>query len=183
MSVSFVVSGSQSESSLSLTLAASGLPDGATHEPPLPAMGPAEGVSSTFHWIGWSDHLGSYVISYTVSDSNGTARTCEVLLEVVQCVDAAVCDDGNPCTQDRCTSARVCENLPEAAGATCDLDGLACSRDECDGAGNCVVIDDNCEVIPTVSEWGMVVLALLLLVVAKIYFGTAVRPVSSPALS
>jgi len=46
--------------------------------------------------------------------------------------------------------------------------GIQCLGDN-DGDG----IDDTCSdvAIPTVSEWGMVVLTLLLLVLAKVYFG------------
>ncbi len=70
------------------------------------------------------------------------------------CAAGAPCDDGNPCTDDRCELGIGCVNSPNSA--PCD-DGLACSRpDSCSGSvclaggagdddldGTCR-FDDNC---------------------------------------
>jgi hypothetical protein len=106
--------------------------------------------------------------------------------------NVAICDDGQACTEDACT-ASGCLNL-NTCGACCmntgdcingvnfaECMGLpgdnvflgfgSVCRGDSDGDG----ADDACGVdgvIPTVSEWGLVVLALLLLIGAKVYFGT-----------
>ena len=45
------------------------------------------------------------------------------------------CDDGDPCTDDRCVRG-TCEHGPGPDGATCADDGSVCTRDVC-GAGRC----------------------------------------------
>jgi len=92
------------------------------------------------------------------------------------------CDDGVACTIDSCVG-RTCEAIP--SDAACD-DSLfctgveTCSANGCSSSGNpcaeglvCNEDTDTCDspVIPTVSEWGLVVMALLLLAGAKVYFG------------
>lgn len=54
------------------------------------------------------------------------------------CVLAGGCDDGDPCTTDRCDSG-VCAH----AAIPCD-DGLACTTESC-VAARCAVISDRCE--------------------------------------
>ena len=74
------------------------------------------------------------------------------------CVDDAECEDGNPCTADRCSRGSClsspldgndCDDGdPCTTGDTCDVvicqgqaydcdDGLDCTTDACDGAGGC----------------------------------------------
>ncbi len=112
-----------------------------------------------------------------------------------------VCDDLNPCTIDTCDTGAGCVSTPGADGANagCD-DGIACTSDECE-AGGCVnfvategtACDGgdtcpgpascdgggfcHCEVppIPTVSQWGGVVMTLLLLGAGTVVFGRRVR--------
>jgi hypothetical protein len=67
----------------------------------------------------------------------------------------------------------ICAGDDNAPGATDDddLDGVINCNDLCNGVDD-AVFGPECEgAIPTVSEWGLVVLALLLLVAGKVYFG------------
>lgn len=79
------------------------------------------------------------------------------------------CDGGSAC--DPATG--LCVPLPDPVGTPCETDKNECTVQECDGTGQCVAVQDLCPdgQIPTVSEWGLVVLALLLLIGSKIYFG------------
>jgi hypothetical protein len=54
---------------------------------------------------------------------------------VTGCTSAAQCNDGNPCTQDACSSG-VCQNNPVANGTVCPDDGNVCTNDACN-AGSC----------------------------------------------
>ena len=99
--------------------------------------------------------------------------------------------DGDPCTVDHCDGNGQCVYESYVCGACCVIEdgscqdnmtaaqcaalpgettfhmGLLCLGDA-DGNG----VDDLCEIeIPAVSEWGLVILALLLLTVGKVYFG------------
>ena len=74
-----------------------------------------------------------------------------------------ICDPG----EDSCNCPEDCGTPPpsETPGSTCS-DGL---DNDCDGL---IDSDDpDCGVIPTVSQWGLVVLTLLLLTGAKVHFG------------
>lgn len=54
------------------------------------------------------------------------------------CADAdgfVTCDDGNPCSADRCDRGEQCVHTP-TDGATCPDDGNPCTRDVCSG-GHC----------------------------------------------
>lgn len=119
-----------------------------------------------------------------------SSLTCDCVPDCAgaQCGDdgcggsCGTCDDGVACTDDACVG-RTCESVPN--NANCD-DGLfctgteTCSANGCSSSGNpcaeglvCNEDTDTCDnpVIPTVSEWGLVVMALLLLAGAKVYFG------------
>ncbi len=95
------------------------------------------------------------------------------------------CDDGVDCTVDSCDeSLDMCMNTPN--DAACD-DGLFCNGLEvCDPDLDCVVGDDPCGLglsceeeadecveiaVPAVSEWGLIIITLLLLAASKICFG------------
>jgi len=100
------------------------------------------------------------------------------------------CDDGNDCTVDSCNEAtRSCDHMA-VCGACCDAwigechDAVAqadCNCPSCvwSGGRDCADVDCKAEfvAIPTVSQWGLVVLTLLLLTGAKI--GFARRSVNS----
>lgn len=77
------------------------------------------------------------------------------------------CDDGNVCNGlEFCRLDRTCQS---GVPLVCD-DGRDCSVDTCvEPAGTCEHDDSEC-FIPTVSDWGLIVLALVLLVAAKIRF-------------
>jgi len=60
-----------------------------------------------------------------------------------QCIGTPiVCDDGNPCTDDTCDTARGC--VATGNHAACN-DGDSCSlNDTCDGSGNCIGVAYSC---------------------------------------
>lgn len=82
------------------------------------------------------------------------------------------CDDGNACTRnDRCD--------PATGGCAADsINGLSCSTDAECAPGACVSNRCQCPAgpgdIPTVSEWGLIGLGLVLLTLAKLHFRQAV---------
>jgi hypothetical protein len=85
---------------------------------------------------------------------------------------SVVCDDGDPCTGgDRCEPGRGCVADPIA--------GRACTRDSECSPGRCVENSCQCpagpDAIPTLSQWGLVVLSLLLLALSKAWFGHTPR--------
>jgi hypothetical protein len=115
---------------------------------------------------------------------NGVAGTCSQTLKG----NCNVSNSGSSWTQETSCSAITCTAVP---GACCDhfnpdplaLDGICTSgviSADCQGENlewtkgvscSAVQCDAVFQAIPTVSEWGLVVLALLLLVGAKVYFG------------
>jgi len=112
-----------------------------------------------------------------------TADTCDANKQCVY--TPRNCDDGCGCTVDTCVEpAGTCLNTP--SNAACD-DGLFCNGSEtcsvaaCCSGGTppclsteiCNEVTDTCDpgVIPTVSVWGLLVMSLLLLAGAKVYFG------------
>ena len=104
------------------------------------------------------------------------------------------CDDGDRCTDDRCDPVLGCVFVDNGlCGACCLKDGSETCvddlfREECPNADvkffpgeDC--IDINCDdiVIPAVSQWGIAVISLLLLIGAKIYFSRRREAVSEKA--
>ncbi|MBI1825045.1 MAG: IPTL-CTERM sorting domain-containing protein [Planctomycetes bacterium] len=94
------------------------------------------------------------------------------------CSTAGDCDDGLHCTIDSCSNS-CCNHLPLcsqgvvccADGVSCD-DGDDCTVDSCVGGCCAHVPDPSCVPhIPTVSQWGLVVLSLLLMTGLKLRFG------------
>lgn len=78
------------------------------------------------------------------------------------------CDDGQFCNgTETCNPSSGCV---AGTAPNCD-DGRECSVDSCDEEADACVNDDSGCAIPTVSEWGLVVLTLMLLIGAKVYFG------------
>jgi hypothetical protein len=78
------------------------------------------------------------------------------------------CDNGVAC--DGIESCNPSSGCVAGTPVNCD-DGQDCSVDTCNEPdGSCSHDDADCS-IPTVSEWGLVVLTLMLLIGAKVYFG------------
>jgi hypothetical protein len=79
-----------------------------------------------------------------------------------------VCDNGLAC--DGVESCNPSSGCVSGTAVSCD-DGQDCSVDTCNEPdGSCSHDTSGCS-IPTVSEWGLVVLTLMLLIGAKVYFG------------
>ncbi len=101
--------------------------------------------------------------------------------ECVECFTASQCDDNNNCTMDNCTNG-TCTHFDNGScdGACCNFitgtctDGVQsadCPPESTFTMGQ-TCANLNCQpTIPTVSEWGMVVMTLLLLTGGKLYFG------------
>lgn len=137
---------------------ANGIPDACRRNCRLPRCG--DGVIDS----------GEECDDYNVFDGDGCQSTC--LLPV--CGDGVVdsgeeCDDGNTIAGDGCQSdctLSLCGNGVLDAGEQCD-DGNVIDGDGC---------SSTCEVevpgstIPTVSQWGLAVMSLLLGVGGKVYF-------------
>lgn len=114
-------------------------------------------------------------------DGNGcTNDSCDV---AGQCVNTpVVCNDNVACTSDACVSG-ACQYTPNDAACddgffctgveTCSAAGCVSGTSPCTGTETCNEDSDTCETgaIPTVSAWGLAVLALILMVGAKLGFG------------
>src|SRR6478672_7602279 len=62
-------------------------------------------------------------------------------LDAAGCASDAECDDGNPCTIDRCV-AGACSKTAAPAGTVCRARSGPCDREEtCDGTGNACPAD------------------------------------------
>jgi len=94
------------------------------------------------------------------------------------CSNSNVCDGVETCDEDLdiCTNPDdlVCDDGLFCNGSEgCDpIDGCFDNEDPCDETQTCYEYKDHCydNIIPTVSEWGLVILTLLLLTGAKVYF-------------
>ena len=83
----------------------------------------------------------------------------------------ADCIDGCPTDPNKITPGVCgCNSTPQD-DADDDGDGFLNCVDQCAGADDAVFAPGCVGAIPTVSEWGLVVMALLLLVAGKVYFG------------
>jgi len=120
-----------------------------------------------------------------------TVDSCdESIDECVNVANSDVCADDDECTIDVCGS-EGCRNI-QICGACCTdmatcVDGVTATECEVDMGGSFNGIDTTCPgdqdgngmddacqpsaSVPTVSEWGLAVLALLLLTAAKLYAG------------
>ena len=79
---SFTVTGTDPDPDEVLTLSVSGLPSGASMNPPLPVSGPPP-VSSTFTWTPTAADRGSHQVVLTVKDLAGAQSQCTVTIEVL----------------------------------------------------------------------------------------------------
>ena len=93
-------------------------------------------------------------------------ETCDAQVGC-QIIPPPNCDDGVACTADSCDEGA--NGCAHAFNHTACDDGDECTSDECTSSG-CVNIDDQCGAIPAASHWGLTVLAICLLIAAKIRF-------------
>ncbi|MEK6675037.1 MAG: IPTL-CTERM sorting domain-containing protein [Planctomycetota bacterium] len=95
-----------------------------------------------------------------VCDGSGPGCPVDGFLNGTECrASAGLCDPAESCDG----AGRDC---PADVTITACIDGDGCCPAGCNGLN-----DDDCTSIPTVSEWGLIVLALLLATGAKVYFG------------
>lgn len=122
----------------------------------------------------------------TDTDGDGTADCNDGCPMDPGKIAPGVCGCGNPDTdsdgdgtadcQDQCpndpnkVTPGIC-GCGVAETGDSDGDGVSDCVDQCPGVDDAVFFPGCQGAIPTVSEWGMVVLALLLLAGAKVYFG------------
>jgi hypothetical protein len=103
----------------------------------------------------------------------GDGNVCD---GIETCDVATGCVEGTPlsCNNGQfCDGVETCDAVAGCRPGTapnCD-DGVDCTADSCDEENDVCVNDDADCSIPTVSEWGLVVLTLMLLIGAKVYFG------------
>jgi hypothetical protein len=69
--------------------------------------------------------------------------------QVLSCTDAAICDDGSPCTAEACVKRPgeeigECQYSPAREGEVCD-DGDACTEKDACAAGSCVGRPKSCD--------------------------------------
>ena len=147
-----------------VTLNVAGLPAGASMVPPLPTSG--NPVSSVFGWTPLVSQAGSYVVTFTATDTNSQQALCPITIVVAsQCGDGNLdpgeqCDNG-PVVGDCCTDD--CEFEPN--GTTCN-GGAPCGGPDTCQAGVCTpgagagdgdgdgVVDcaDNCPTVPNPDQ-------------------------------
>ena len=106
----------------------------------------------------------------TDSDGDGIGDACDIC----EGGDDSMDTDGDtvPDFCDRCgPEGSTDDDLAPGSLEDADGDGVLNCNDLCDGVDD-AVFGPKCEGrIPTMSSWGLVVLALLLLVSSKVYFG------------
>lgn len=123
-------------------------------------------------------------------DGDGTIDECDGCPDDPRKVEPGFCGcgvdddadrdgDGTPDCVDQCPDDA---NKIEPGVCGCGLDedtdsdgdGIADCYDECPGIDDRIFAPECVDQIPTVSTWGLAILALLLLVSAKVYFGRRV---------
>lgn len=65
------------------TLSVTGLPPGATMNPPLPLMG--QPASSQFSWTPSSGQVGTFVVTFTTTDALGGTSSCTTTITIAEC--------------------------------------------------------------------------------------------------
>ena len=115
-------------------------------------------------------------------DACGSDSNCSFTPNHVACVNNTICDGyefcsletgcvpGNPLVCDDGLYCNGSETCDPASGCLAGINPCA-DNETCDEAGDVCVPN----AIPTVSQWGLVVLTILLLVAAKVQFGRASR--------
>lgn len=120
--------------------------------------------------------------TWTATDACGNASSCDQIVDVHDEIPGGIC---HPCCgidgADTCREVREEDcgaDFRHFVGETCsgdnDGDGYVDVCDTCAGADDHVFVD--CRgAIPTASEWGLIALALLLLIGSKVLFGRGRR--------
>ncbi|MHC4696062.1 MAG: hypothetical protein ACYTFA_04885 [Planctomycetota bacterium] len=114
-------------------------------------------------------------------NGNGVPDECDIL--VADCNNNAIPDDCEP-DGDSDGVIDVCDGCPDDPNKTApgvcgcgvpytdaDCDGVPDAEDQCPGMDDTLYAPDCEEAVPTMSQWGLVVMVLLLGVVGTIQFG------------
>ncbi|WP_276132626.1 LamG-like jellyroll fold domain-containing protein [Polluticoccus soli] len=80
-SVNFTVTATDPDAGATVTLAAAGMPAGASMSPSLPATG-STGLSSNFSWTPTASQTGSFVVNFTVTDNTGQQTQQSMIINV-----------------------------------------------------------------------------------------------------
>ncbi len=99
-----------------------------------------------------------------VEACDGAGNACPPDTAITECADGDGCCASGCNANDDSDCDPVCGNGVRETGEECD-DGNADEEDGCTSA--CM----SSQPVPAVSQWGLVVLALMLLVAGKVYFG------------
>jgi len=83
--VTFLASGmaANGQPGENVTLTVSGLPSGATMNPPLPLLG--QPAASQFSWTPTNGQVGTFVITFTSTDQLGNFTTCSTTITIAEC--------------------------------------------------------------------------------------------------
>ncbi|MCO6435776.1 MAG: lamin tail domain-containing protein [Phycisphaerae bacterium] len=104
--------------------------------------------------------------SQTDSDGDGNGNACDICPGFDDNADAD--GDGVPDGCDQCPGA---DDGQQGATGDDDGDGVINCVDQCNGADDAVFAPGCVGAIPAASEWGLMVLALCMLVASKVAFG------------
>jgi len=78
---------------------------------------------------------------FAVGSYDWNSFGCELYLgartTLSTCINDGECDDGNPCTEDRCTDGS-CANTEVSYGVACSNDRVECTDVVCSGTGECI---------------------------------------------
>lgn len=66
-----------------VTVTVSGLPPGASMNPPLPSTG--QPVTSQFSWIPGNGQVGTFVVTFTITDQLNNVTTCSTTITIAEC--------------------------------------------------------------------------------------------------
>ena len=126
--------------------------------------------------------------------AEGNCNTITPVTDGTSCIDGDACTTNDTCTGGTCGGTPVvcsddgifCNGVP-----VCDpeIGGCVSPGSPCSGGDVCCEDDDSCTlegcdevIIPTVSQWGILVLTLLLLTIGKVFFGRRREDLSTGGL-
>jgi len=131
-------------------------------------------VGDTYHIQlgGWQDTCGPFgiVVQGIAGAECGDNIWAPIVGEECDGDDAIVCP--TLCTIDCTCPVPICGNGVKEEGEQCDLGALngevGCQPVDCDCTGDCKTPSD---IVPAISEWGLVVMVLIGLVAGTVMFG------------